>query len=616
MLKKRRKTRRIYNNKKYSKVIIALPILILCLASLYFIYNILTSDSITLVNNIILFLFGLSTFIVSFLGFYVLFFVKEDQSTRTNIPIQPNKINKSSLSSIDSSKNNRIQSATFFDQMTYEIRTPMNGIFGNTKLLKETKLSVEQKGLVNIIENSYENLDAILSKVSLGISLPKEERFEVRNNTFNIINIIESTVETFSITAEQRNIVLSLYIDPDIPYHIYGDSVKLAQVITNLIDNALESSREYTTVNIQLESHAIMDDQIAIKFTVSDQSDGFNNDELENIKKIFNNKVSLDKTPVIDMKNLIISNTIIKKMGGTLDLDSKKSIGSNFFFELKFKINDVHKHEEVNPVYKDLIVGLALPSLDISRVVDDNLKKYIEYLGGEFIVYEYDPLFNDKDIVLPDLMFMYHNYARHEGELEAFVSLSCQTVLITSGALRSKINHDKHFFCCIVYAPITMSKILRTVSEKKPKISIDCNKNVNINIDTKTSVKALVVEDNIISQNIIANILKQMNVNVKVASDGKKAYELRKEHAFDIIFMDMHMPIMDGYEATSHILSYERTTNSKHIPIIALATDSSGKEKYLKAGMDDLLSKPIDAERISDMIKYFCIENIEDDIHT
>ena len=607
---------------KYRMVFIALPIFLLCFVSLYFIYNILSSDSTELINNIILFLTFIAIFVLSFLGLYFLFFVKDTQVKSENIPsVIPmnvpsryNSIDKSSSIINMKKTQNRIANTTFIDHLSYEIRTPMNGIFGNTKLLKETELSTEQQNLVHIIEHSYENLDAILSKISLGIS-SNNYKFNVDNNIFNIVQLIESTVETFSITADEKNIVLGLYVDPLIPSTLYGDSIKLSQVITNLVDNALATSSEYTTVNIQLDKKDISSDEVGIRFTVSDLGYEFSADELERIKNLLKTESNLDKTPIQDTKNLIISNTIIKKMGGKLDLKSKKNYGSSFFFELGFKEDIKESKDKIKPVFEDFVVGLALPSLDINRIIDDNLKKYIEYLGGKFIVYDYDSLFNDDTIALPDLMFMYHNYARHEGELEAFVSLPCQTVLITSGTLRSKINHDKHFFSCVVYAPITMSKILRTVLEKKPKNTVTCGEALNTNREKETCIKALVVEDNVISQNIIANILKHMNIDVKVATDGKRAYELRKENIFDIIFMDINMPVMDGFESTSHILSYERTTKSKHVPIVALATDTTGKEKYIKAGMDNLISKPIESEKIYDMVQYYCIDKIMNDTH-
>jgi len=212
-------------------------------------------------------------------------------------------------------------------------------------------------------------------------------------------------------------------------------------------------------------------------------------------------------------------------------------------------------------------------------------------------------------------MFVYHNYARLDGELESFSKLKTKIALITSGILRSRINIDKFSFSSIVYAPITMRKIVKIFADsklQKPVLVETSDKKEELSIDQPVfeHIKALVAEDNEISQKIIANILKKTGIEVSVADNGQKAFELRKENDYDIIFMDIDMPVMNGLEATSKILYYEGINQFTHVPIVALITDNNenAKEKYIKAGMDEYIQKPIDAKTVIDVIQKYCID--------
>ena len=504
----------------------------------------------------------------------------------------------------------------FLNNMSYEIRTPLNGISGYTKLLKETPLNAEQNDYVAVIEDSYKNLDGILKKILNKNNTTSVEKLEIENSTFDIIKKIELAIETYAVKADQKDIVLGIYIDPMLSHKVKGDGTKLSHILTNLVDNALESSNAYDSVNIFVEKLHSDNDLVTIKFSIQDQGIGYTEDELEKIKNAFSNMESNENIPNFDMKNLSISNKIIKRMGGKLELESKKGEGSNFFFVLSFE-QDRASNTEVLPTFEGMKVGLALPIVDINRQVDHNLEAYIKHLGATFKVYHYDELFaKNSDIELPELMFFYHNYARLEGELEEFSNLPCKTVLVTSGTLRARINTGKYDFSSIIYSPITMRKVIRTFAESK------LNKPIIIEHDTEDvtnaiepsqefeNIHALVAEDNEISQKILVNILKNFSIEVTVTTDGKKAFDLRREQDFDIIFMDMDMPVMDGYECTSKILYYEGVNQLKHIPIIALGLDELKKDDLTnnKTGIDGFVSKPFESDKIYDIVKKYCID--------
>ena len=504
----------------------------------------------------------------------------------------------------------------FFNNLAYEIKTPLYGISGYTKLLKETPLTIEQNDFLNVIENSFENLDAILSKASNDYIRPNQ-KLEIENITFDLLKVIEASVETFSVKADQKDIVLGLFIDPNLVHNVKGDSTKLSHILTNLVDNALESSSAYHAIDITISIVDIGDEKISVKFEVKDESIGYDDSELNKIRHALVNIEATGNIPNLDMKNLTISNKIIKRMGGDLELVSKKGEGSTFFFTLTFERDNVLEDRESYPLFRGMRVGLALPSKEIKRQIDDNLERYVKHLEGKFEIYDYDTLLNE-DGPIPDLLFVYHNYARLEGELEAFRKLPTKIALITSGTLRPRINMEGHTFSSITYAPLTMRKVLKILLESKieklnllEKNTDETEKIVTFDeVKTYDNLSALVVEDNEISQKIMSNILKKLNIDVTIASDGKEAFDLRREKDFNIIFMDLDMPIMDGTESTSKMMYYERVNQVSHVPIIAMISDISSEDrvKCLDAGMDDCIAKPIDEENLYEFVEKYCIE--------
>ncbi len=607
------------------KNIIALPLIILLFISCYFVYYYLSTFTLNL-NNLILFISSLLGILISSVAIYVHFNKNSQKSLLNDLArhiesiyasahsIPKNRVmkDKRAYEYIKSNFNSLSQQESklrveyellkvFKNSFSYDIRTPMNAIFGYTKLLKETELNQEQKDLITIIEASYKKLNARLNNVSQE-SQNQQPLLEVKEIPFNIIKEVETAVETFSVAADEKDIILGLYIDPQIPHNLLGDGEKLSQVLTHLIDNALAVSDSYSTIDIKLEN-IVMSDSVTIKFSISDQSSSIKGEELEYIQKVFQEMEIVDKVSTLDIRNLTISNRIIKLMGGNLEVVSEVNEGSSFSFMLSFKRDNEEVDRKLTPVFKGLSIGLALPHKDIKRQIDYNLQTYVEYLGGKFVIYSYDEINGNDKIKLPDVMFIYHSYAKNIGELDSFLDLNCKIILITSGSLRSQIDLEKHYLSSVVYAPITMSKILRILSENNENTLPRYSQN-----KVSKDVHVLVVEDNIISQTIIVNILTNMNIKVSIASNGKEAYALRKENDYNLIFMDINMPVMNGYDATSNIYSYEKKNNYKHIPIIAFSADTTQKDKkkYLNAGMVDLIGKPVHAEDIQNIIQKYC----------
>ena len=499
----------------------------------------------------------------------------------------------------------------FLNNLAYEINTPLSGISGYTKLLKETPLNIEQNDFISMLENNFENLDSILKKLS-GEHSHLNHKLEVDNSIFNIVRNIESSVETFSIKADQKDIVVGLYIDPNVVHKVKGDSIKLSQIITSLIENALESSSAYDTIDIRMEKIHSDARQLRIKVSVKDEGIGYNAEELKQIRNAFDTMESIDNLSNIDMKNLSISNKIIKRMGGKLEIESIKGKETIFSFTLSFEKDETLSTEEVYPTFSGMKIGLALPNNDIHRQVDKYLEMYVNHLQCEFEIYDYNTLLNNSnDVQIPELLFVYHNYARIEGELEELVSLPTKIALITSGSLRARINVEQYNFSSVVYAPITIGKMVKIIAESKierPALLETIKVPEEVKIFDNLSV--LLVENNHVSQQIITDVLKKFNMKTSLASNEKEALELSKEKDFNIILMDVYTTITDVAEITSKILYYERVNQLRHVPIIGLVNDvkPEEKEKWIEEGMDDIIAKPINSDTLDQLLQKYCID--------
>jgi len=617
------------NNKKYS---IALPILLLLFISLYFTYTNIIGIMENFSGYIIYLILSLTLGISSIYGLYKLLrstkytmhnlasHVNQKQASAKQISERILSNDKLAFDYVKSSFDRLVQRETrisaeyqanksFLNSFSYEVSAPMNAISGYSKLLNETTLSKEQKELIHLIESNYTKLDFILNQMNVDSTSQdktRKQKNEMKNIPFNIVKEVESAVESFSVKADKKDIVLGLYIDPDISHNLLGEGTKLSQVITHLIDNALDASPEYTTVNIELEKISSKGNSTEIKFSISNEGKTLEQKILNTMNKIFDDLEIVEDDEIPNIKNLTISNRIISNMGGILEVKSRKIEDTCFSFTLEYKKDTDEVDRKSNSVFKGLTIGLALPHKDIQRQIDYNLQTYVEYLGGTFKMYGYDEIIDNINIKLPDIMFVYHSYAKNQGELDIFSNLDCKTILITSGTLRTHIDEQKHLFTSVVYAPITMSKILRVLSDSN---------NVNKNKENKTAgcdnIHALVTEDNTISLTIMSNILQNMNVSVTLAVNGKEAFELRQRKDFDIIFMDINMPVMGGYEATSKILSYEKKNKLRHIPIIAFSADKLDASRYEKAGMEALLTKPIHVDKIKEIIEIYCFDTMK-----
>jgi len=504
----------------------------------------------------------------------------------------------------------------FLSTLSHEIRTPLNGIIGFSKLLKDMGVTADQEEFLALIEGSSNNLIAIVNDV-LDLSKMNAAKMEIENVSFDIFETIETTIAPFVYRTDQKDIELGLFIDPFLAQNFCGDATKLSQVLTNLVGNAMKFTDDYGKIDVFVQCIHDRRDEAEIKFAVHDNGIGLSEEQIHNIFEAFTQATkSTSKKYGGTGLGLTISSKMVELMGGKLEVESQVDKGASFFFTLTLK-KDMQKATPEYLDFSEKTIGLALPVKNIKRQLDTNLEIYIRHLGAEFTYYYYDDIFaEDASVQLPNLMIFDHHYARLSGELQQCASIQCKTVLLTNGTLRSRINPDRHKFDDVLLTPISLRKSLRilqnTLKETEPE---RIQTKILKDHESFSGLTALVADDNMINRKLIKIILEKIGLGVTLTNDGHEVFEAYKKGGFDIILMDIQMPVMDGVEATHAILAYELEHEQKHIPIIAITANvgTHDKEHYLAEGMDDYMTKPVEIETLKKMITKHC-EGVSEDM--
>jgi len=504
----------------------------------------------------------------------------------------------------------------FLANMSHEIRTPLNGIVGFTNILKETELQEDQKEFVHIIEESSNNLIHIVNDI-LDFSKVTAGKVELENIPFNIMEKFEATIDSYAVKAAQKNINLNLFIDPELPVELIGDGTKISQIIINLLSNAVKFTDKNGEISISIKQVSQTDDYIKLKFSIKDSGIGMTKEQQSKIFDAFSQAdVSTSRKFGGTGLGLTISSKFVSLMGGKLEVSSVVGEGTTFFFSLDLKETKEIKERAI-PKFNNLNTAyITIPNKESNH---KNLQTYIEYIGVDFTTYSYQEVVDMEASLLPNILFIDHQYIDDEKIIESIIALDTKTVLISTAEIEKCNCPIKDEISKIIYKPLNFSKTLRALNIVKTKNSTIEQKLTEVDdiISHKVfkNISALVVEDNIINQKLIQNILSNFDILVALASNGAEALKLRKENNYDIIFMDIQMPIMDGVEATEKIIAYERVNQLEHVPIVALTANTiqSDKERYLSVGMDRYLKKPIDIAELTTIIEeYFPIDEIRD----
>lgn len=468
----------------------------------------------------------------------------------------------------------------FLANMSHEIRTPINAILGFSELLISTNLNKKEAKFLGIIHNSGQTLLSLINQV-LCFSKIEDGQLKINNDQFDLMETLDSVVELFLINAETKNLDFIYNIMPNNEYSIIGDKLKLQQILINLIGNAIKFTNS-GSVALSVYPTFESDEKITYLFEIKDTGIGIAEKDQETV---FYNFSQIDDSSSREYEGtglgLTIAKQLVNFMGGDIKIISDTGNGSVFWFEINYCKNNEKKieHSCVSPIYSVLIVSNRQES---KRILLKQLGQLnIECLAVDDIDSVFKSINSDTVLIIDDTFEgLITLFAGIDNIIKDFVVKK-----VIWGAVDKKQNIAFDDFIGKTY---TLNQLHNIVC-----ISADINTEINISRDSFSSATILIVEDNINNMELMKEVLLDLNCIADTAYNGKEAIEKFKPGKYDLIFMDCHMPVVDGYLASRNIRECEKNYTST--PIIALTADITpeAKEKCFEGGMDDYISKPI-----------------------
>ncbi|HTG70157.1 MAG TPA: response regulator [Candidatus Udaeobacter sp.] len=508
----------------------------------------------------------------------------------------------------------------FLALMSHEIRTPLNGIIGLTQLMRKTGLSASQKDYMDKMNTSSETLLRIINDI-LDFSKIEAGKVDIERLPFQpeeLMHRISDQLSVFMGGKEQFEFIIDT--PEHLPQTIIGDALRLEQVLLNLCMNAIKFTNR-GRVRLQLELVEESDKGVKIRFIIADTGIGM---KAEQVEKLFKPFTQADGSTTRKFGGtglgLVISKSLVELMGGKLEVSSEAYVGSQFYFTLPFTV--IHKYTELHRQVRPELTEQPVWIVEDDDEMRDHWSDTIESFGLTPIPFHSWKMARDRlrrigagalpklivlDMEMPD-MYGAETWLEFHCDAEA---AGVKTIAMTTSYGRDEMMQltAEQRPVTLLIKPIMRGDMLRAIESVLERKSSEVNEQESAAPAPEVqkngaNTRILLAEDNKINQLVAIEILKEQGYEVGLAENGEEVLQKVVEEHWDLILMDIHMPVMDGSEAVRIIRSESKYD---HIPIIAVTANvlRNDHERYLKLGMNDVVTKPISSERLHTVISYW-----------